>query len=181
MKIHLLAEGSVNFQLVNALTGGALGGAGALLQGGTKQLTTGAGLEDILKGALQGGQQGGASADFRDVTVKIMGRTESPSVSLVKVGPSSRAKQDGAAPGGEAAPADSSREQGGIGTLDRIIDAIVPQNPLSSQERQEGVPSEEETASQDRSPAQPSPPSIEDQLREQIGDELKKGLEGLFR
>ena len=49
--LYLLAEGNVNFQLVNALTGGALGGAGALLQGGAKQLTTGAGLEGILKGA----------------------------------------------------------------------------------------------------------------------------------
>ncbi len=178
--LYLLAEGSVNFQLVNALTGGALGGAGALLQGGAKQLTTGAGLGDILRGALQGGQQGGASADFRDVTVKIAGKADSPSVSLVKVGPSSRAKQDGANPGSDAAPADPSREQGGDRTLDRIIDAIVPQKPAPSQEQQEGVPPGE-TAPQDRSPAQPSAPSLEDQLREKIGDELEKGLEGLFK
>lgn len=178
--LYLLAEGSVNFQLVNALTGGALGGAGALLQGGAKQLATGEGLGDILRGALQGGQQGGASADFRDVTVKIAGKADSPSVSLVKVGPSSRAKQDGANPGSDVAPVAPSPEQGGDSTVDRIIDAIVPQKPAPSQERQEGVPPGE-TAPQDRSPAQPSAPSLEDQLREKIGDELKKGLEGLFK
>ena len=177
--LYLLAEGNVNFQLVNALTGGALGGAGALLQGGVKQLTTGAGLEGILKGALQGGHQGGASADFRDVTVKITGKADSPSVSLVKVGPSSRTNQDGAVPGSDAAPADSSQEQKGDSTVDRIIDAIAPQKPTAPQEQQEGAP--EETASQDQGPVQPSTPSIEDQLKEQIGDELKKGLEGLFK
>ena len=81
---------------------------------------------------------------------------------------------------GQVALVDSSREQGGDSTVDRIIDAIIPQKPAPSQERQDAVPSEE-TAPQDRSPAQPPAPSLEDQFREKIGDELKKGLEGLFK
>ncbi len=175
--LYLLLEGNVNFQLINALAGGALGGAGALLQGGAKQLATGAGLEGLLKGALQGGQQAGADADFRDVTVKITGKADSPSVSLVKVGPSSRSAEGAASPAAsaDAAPAETPKKRIEEQAIDRIVDAIVPPKTDSPQAQQASGASED-AASQDR--AQPSP---EDQLKQQIGDELKKGLEGLFK
>ena len=178
--LYLVAEGNVNFQLINALAGGALGGAGALLQGGARQLATGSGLEDLLKGALQGGKQGGSAADFRDVTVKVTGKADSPSVTLIKVGPSARLKQE------EASPTANPDETTAVETpqktieekaVDRIVDAIIPPNRESSPPQQGSVPSGEAT-SPDRSPAQPS---LKEQLRERVEDELKKGLEKLLQ
>ena len=176
--LYLVAEGNVNFQLVNALAGGALGGAGALLQGGAGQLMSGPGLEGLLKGALQGGKQGGGSADFRDVTVKVTGKTDSPSVSLVKVGPSARPNREepspAASPGTTAVetPQKSIEEK----AIDRLVEVVAPKKPEAPQAQQDGASGE--APPQEQSPAQPS---FEDRVRERVEDELKKGLEKLFK
>ena len=59
--------------------------------------------------------------------------------------------------------------------VDRIVDAIAPKKPEAS-------PTREQEQSEDAAPSSGSePPSLEEQLREKVGDELKKGLEGLFK
>jgi translocation and assembly module TamB len=93
-KLYFVLDANVNFQLINALTGGASGGLDALARGGGLQdLFGGKNLEDVLKGAVSGAGEGARDTDFRDVTVKTTGTIDKPSVSLVKVGPSSRPAQ----------------------------------------------------------------------------------------
>jgi translocation and assembly module TamB len=71
--LKLQCAGNVNIQLINALTGGAVGG-----------LTAGA-LEDVLKGIVGGAQKGMSAADFRDVSFSLGGTMEKPGVSNLKV------------------------------------------------------------------------------------------------
>ncbi|MDO4786481.1 MAG: translocation/assembly module TamB domain-containing protein [Fretibacterium sp.] len=177
--LYLMLEGNVNFQLLNALAGGALGGAGALLQGGAKQLTTGAGFEGLLKGALQGGRQGGAEADFRDVTAKVSGKAESPSVSLVKVGPSSRPRQEPPATTSADVPTtEAPKKRIEEQITDTLIDALAPKKPQPAPVQEQ--PKTEEAVPSSSEPEPPAP-SMEEQLKQRVGDELKKGLEGLFK
>jgi hypothetical protein len=89
-KLYFLADLSVNFQLINALTGGAAGGADALIKGGTDIRGN---LEDILKGAVSTGIERGKDADFRNATVKVTGTSEKPSYAVVKVGSSAKQEQ----------------------------------------------------------------------------------------
>jgi hypothetical protein len=84
-KLHFLADLSVNFQLINALTGGVAGGADTLIKGGTD---IGGNLEDILKGAVNTGIERGKNADFRNATVKVTGTSEKPAYAVVKIGSS---------------------------------------------------------------------------------------------
>jgi translocation and assembly module TamB len=92
-KLYFVLDANVNFQLINALTGGASGGLDALAKGGLQDLFGGKNLESVLRGAVSGAGEGAKDADFRDVTVKTTGTIDKPSVSLVKVGPSSRPAQ----------------------------------------------------------------------------------------
>ena len=120
----------------------------------------------------------GGSADFRDVTVKVTERTDSPSVSLVKMSPSARPNREdpspAANPGTTAVetPPKSIEEK----AVDRLVEAIAPKKPEAPQVQQDGASGE--APPQEQSPAQPS---FEDQVRERVEDELKKGLEKLFK
>jgi autotransporter translocation and assembly factor TamB len=89
-KLYFLADLSINFQLLNALTGGAAGGADALIKGGSD---IGKNLEDILKGAVNTGVERGKDADFRNVTVKVTGTSEKPAYTVVKIGSSAKQEQ----------------------------------------------------------------------------------------
>ena len=97
-KLYFVADLNVNFQLLNALAGGALGGLEALVKSGGK-LDIGKQLGTILEGAVGGGREQGKDADFRDATVKVTGTSAKPAFAVVKVGPSSKqdSKQDAAA------------------------------------------------------------------------------------
>jgi translocation and assembly module TamB len=88
-KLYFVADLNVNFQLLNALAGGAAGAAGALNKGGGK-LDIGKQLGTILEGAVGGGREQGKDADFRDATVKVTGASAKPSFAVVKIGPPSK-------------------------------------------------------------------------------------------
>ncbi|NLA91076.1 MAG: hypothetical protein GX843_05505, partial [Synergistaceae bacterium] len=79
--LNLSCSGNVNILIINALAGGALGG-----------LTSGGSLEDALKGVLGGAQKGMEHADFRDISLKVGGTVNKPSVSNLKVAPGTQQK-----------------------------------------------------------------------------------------
>ncbi len=69
----LQCAGNVNLQVLNALTGGAIGGLSA------------SSLQDALKGVLGGLQGGMEKADFRDISFTLGGTTEKPGFSNLKI------------------------------------------------------------------------------------------------
>jgi len=83
--LNVPIELMVNYQLVNALTGGGTGALGGLLEGGANVADT---LKQALGGGLEGAQKGGARADFRTVTLTLKGRADAPSVKDLKIGAS---------------------------------------------------------------------------------------------
>lgn len=81
--LNLNCSGNVNIQIINALTGGAIGG-----------LTSGGSLEDALKGVLGGAQKGMEHADFRDISLTVGGTVNKPSVSNLKVAPGAQKQEE---------------------------------------------------------------------------------------
>lgn len=71
--LALQCAGNVNLQVLNALTGGALGGL------------TASSLEDALRGVLGGLQSGMEKADFRDISFTLGGTTDKPGFSNLKI------------------------------------------------------------------------------------------------
>jgi len=124
-KIYFVAEADVNFQLINILAGGAVGGIESLVKGGgsVQNILSAQNLGSALQGAISGGAEQGKNADFRDVTVKVTGTIDSPSTSLVKVG----ASKQQSAEAGAAAPA-SPQET----VKEKIIESILPTDAKSS-------------------------------------------------
>jgi translocation and assembly module TamB len=182
-KLDITADVNVNFQLVNALLGGTAGGVEALLKGGNlSNVFSGQSLESVLKGAISSGREQGKDADFRDVTAKVAGTFEKPSVSLVKVGPSSRQDKP-AAP----SPAVSSEEPARPEDIlkEKIIDAIIPtKKPDAEQSQNVREPQSQGSRQEEQAPNPPAKP-IEKQIEEQVGEEiqnqLRKGLDNLFK
>lgn len=179
-KLNLLIDANVNFQLINALAGGALGGVDALLKGGGKiqDIFSGKNLDSALKGALQGGREKGGNADFRDVTAKITGTVDKPSVALVKVGASSSAPtsapEETPTSSSQAAPAPQENKTSTPEDIlkDKIIDAISPQSP----------PQETDSSSQESTKPDSSNKSKESETpQEKIEREVIKGIDNLFK
>lgn len=81
--LNILADLSLNYQLVNALAGGGAGGLDAVLNGGTAA-------KDILLNAISGGIKGakekGSVSDFRTISIKLSGKANSPSFNILKIG-----------------------------------------------------------------------------------------------
>ncbi|MBQ3377544.1 MAG: hypothetical protein IJG62_04655, partial [Synergistaceae bacterium] len=81
--LNILADLSLNYQLVNALAGGGAGGLDAVLNGGTAA-------KDILLNAISGGLKGakekGSISDFRTISIKLSGKANSPSFNILKIG-----------------------------------------------------------------------------------------------
>ncbi|PIE55272.1 MAG: hypothetical protein CSA35_02225 [Dethiosulfovibrio peptidovorans] len=78
-KLNLACTGEVNMKLLQALVGAGVGG---VLGGGVGTLAA------VVGGALGGAQQGFSKDDFRDISLRVVGTTESPSVKDLKIGPS---------------------------------------------------------------------------------------------
>ena len=182
-KLYFVVDGNVNFQLINALSGGALGGADALLKGGKVQdILSGKNLESILKGAVQGGREQGKDADFRDITAKVTGTFDKPSVSLVKVGPSSL-KQEGDT--GTAASADAAAKPSQPAKTEdiikeKILDAIIPQK--KPEPKQPEVQNEAPSTSQEQSaPTAPKEEPKNVPVEKQIEEQIIKGIDSLFK
>ena len=194
--LNVPIELMVNYQLVNALTGGGTGALGGLLEGGTNVADT---LKQALGGGLEGAQKGGARADFRTVTLTLKGKADAPSVKDLKIGPSALKDESQSAAvtatsvdQGTPAPqpsVETPAPQPSVETptpqpeapetkdavdriTDRVLDAIIP----SGNEDQD----QQQAASQDDEAQKGQGDQIKDQLKEELGKELKKGLEGLF-
>jgi len=182
-RISFVVEADVNFQLVNALAGGVAGGVDALLRGGSVQnIFSGGNLESALRGVISGGREQGRTADFRDVTARVGGTFESPSVSLVRVGSGSQADQH-IQDGGQAPVVQPPARPEEV-IRDRIIDAIIPSRPErpetsapQPQETPEAPPVQEYVQ-----PEQPAPPvPIEQQIEQRVEEEVRRGLDNLLR
>jgi autotransporter translocation and assembly factor TamB len=190
-KLYFVAAGNVNFQLVNALAGGAAGGAEALLKGGgsLQDVFSGKNLESALKGALGAAKESSQESDFRDVSVKVTGTADKPSVALLKVGPSSQQQDQSAAskpaqtqtpasaqgtssaPAAPAAPkAPSAPAKPEEVLKEAILDAIAPQTKETKETKKESGTTE----------GQPQP-DPKQQQQQKIEKEIQKGIEGLFK
>jgi translocation and assembly module TamB len=173
-KLYFVADLNVNFQLLNALTGGAAGGLEALI--GSGGVNVGKQLESLLKGAVAGGREQGKEADFRDATVKVTGTSVKPAIAIVKVGPSSkqdpRQKQREESAAAER-PAQKPKPEEAI--RDKIIDAIVPRKPAQKPENQKPEAQKPEAEKPEKKPQRPASP--ESLLEEQ----LRKGIDGLLK
>jgi hypothetical protein len=184
-RISFVVEADVNFQLVNALAGGVAGGLDSLLGGGSVQnIFSGGNLESALRGFISGGREQGRDADFRDVTARVGGTFENPSVSLVRLGSgtqndqNNQGNQGNQIPGGEV-PAVQPQVRPEEIIRDRIIDAIIPSRPeLPSPETQEA----QETPAQENVQQQPLPPvPVERQIEQRIEEEVRRGIGNLLR
>ncbi|MDR2529507.1 MAG: hypothetical protein LBD04_10935 [Synergistaceae bacterium] len=160
-KLYFVAEAKVNFQLVNALAGGAVGGVETLLRGGG---TLNKNLESALKSALNAGTTQGKDADFRDVSAKVMGTLDSPSFTLLKVGPSQTGQPAGTTP---VVPSVKPEEV----IKEKIIEAIAPPKPS---------PKPQDSATPPAPPA-PLEKKIEEQVKKEAEQQIRKGLENLFK
>jgi hypothetical protein len=179
-KINFTADLNVNFQLINALLGGATSGIEALLKGGNLQnVFSGKNLESALKGAISGGREQSKEADFRDVTVKVAGTFEKPSISLGKVGPSSTQAKEKPA----ASPAVSSENPVKPEDIlkEKIIDVIIPTKKPDTVQPRDVQESQNQNSQQgEQSPKSPEK-QIEKQIEEEVQNQLRKGLDNLFK
>ncbi len=114
--LNLQCAGNVNLQVLNALTGGAIGG-----------LTAGS-LQDALKGILGGVQTGMEKADFRDISFTLEGTTEKPGVSNLKIAPGAQQPAQPAPTGQPAAPQDPRKTLEQV-LIDQIVKPAQPAQP----------------------------------------------------
>ena len=182
-RISFVVEADVNFQLVNALAGGVVGGVEALLGGGSVQNILSSGnLESALRGVISGGREQGRGADFRDVTARVSGTVEHPSVSLVRVGQGhGEANQEAPAiqtPAVPQLPAMPPQETIQEAIRDRVIDAIIPTRPERPQQEAQEAPPVQESVQQEQ-PA--PPPPVEQQIEQRIEEEVRRGIDNLLR
>ena len=181
-KIYFVVDASVNFQLINALAGGVVGGVDALLRGGSVQnIFSGGNLESVLRGVIGGGRDQGRDTDFRDVTAKATGTFDNPSVSLIRLGQGGQGRQE---PTGQtpavpvqtpSAPAQTEPPRRPEDVIrDSIIDAIIPTRP-----GQPAQPAQEAPVQENVQPEQPAP--AERPIEQRIEDEVRRGLDNLLR
>ena len=81
-----MTESNINYQLINAIQGGSVGGFAALFKGGASNWKDG--IKTFMSGGLKQAQKVASTGDFRIVTLKISGKAASPSFSQLKIGAS---------------------------------------------------------------------------------------------
>lgn len=174
--LNLVAELNVNAQLLNAIIGGGKGGLaelGSFLTGGGGSVQEG--FLQVLGGSVQGAKTGGAEADFRNVTLKIGGKADSPTVALLKLGESSKQAQQGSSQQKSAqqqtqTPAKTDPRALAEQAVDALLSGNKKQNQQQSQAQQQ----------QPQQQQQQQQKSLEDQAKDRLKEELRKGLGGLF-
>ena len=203
--LHIPVEAVVNYQLINALTGGgkgALEGLSGVVKGGVNLADT---LKQTIGGGMKGAQEGGAKADFRTVTLTVKGKADSPSIANLKIGESTLKSDDTGAASADRTPAGSAtatgqqkaepapakdpadgkaREEKSVTDqiADKVMDAIIPSKkedaPGQPEADRQGQP---DAVSEDSTPPKNPREEMKDKLKEELGKELKKGLGDLFR
>lgn len=87
MTMDFMTESSINYQLVNAIQGGAKGGIEALLKGGVSGFRDN--VTAFLKGVSTEANNSSSTGDFRTITLRIHGKADSLSFSELNIGQSS--------------------------------------------------------------------------------------------
>ena len=161
VRLNLMTESNINYQLINAIQGGTKGGLEAILKNGVK------GLEDSLKNFLSGGmkeaEKRASTGDFRIVSLRISGKAVSPSFSSLKIGPSTLKTDTQQNNSSDNKQQDNLKER----IIDRTIDMIIPDK---KEQQQNAQPQQQNTR-----------PKIEDKVKEELRKGLQKGLGGLFK
>ena len=188
--INFMTESSINYQLINALQGGGVGGLQALFKGGTSSLKDG--LQAFLQGGVTGAQEKGSSGDFRTVALKISGKAASPSFSGLKIGESTLKAQEKSDSKNNKTQTQTPTKQNvqeavqkkGEQIIDKTLDKLLP----GSKKTQTNTATQNKNASQSTKQTQTQKQTREqkkEEIKERAREELKKGLQkglgGLFK
>ena len=189
MTMDFYTESSVNYQLINAIQGGAKGGIESLLKGGVS------GFEDSVKAFLAGGFSGarstGSTGDFRTVSLRVHGKADSLAFSGLKIGESTlKAEGNGTTPQTTPTKPENIREAVKEKVLDKANE-ILPDSvkktlnlPTNTQPRNDttnrNAQPKTNTTNQNQNQRQPTRQSVEDRLKEELQKGIQKGLGDLF-
>ena len=198
------AEGSINYQLINAIKGGSAGGLSSLLTGGTASLQDG--LKTFISGGLKGAEKTASTGDFRIMSMRISGKAASPSFSNLKIGESTLKNQTQNAENAskENVNADNKnnkktdtkqevKEKFEDKVIDSLINVVAPKtqnqnknsdssksNLNSAQEKQENSNAKNQST-KDKIKSGLENALKDEKNKERLKNELKKGLGGLFK
>lgn len=201
MTMDFYTESNVNYQLINAIQGGAKGGIEALLKGGVS------GFEDSVKAFLTGGLSGAKSnastGDFRTVTLRIHGRADNLAFSGLKIGESTLKAEEKTDAKTTQTPAqtiqqkaESAKEQVKQKVIEKATEILPDElkktlnlktrTQTQTQNSQTQKPSQtsqtqKQTGTQTQSQPQNTRQQIEDRLKEELQKGIQKGLGDLFR
>ena len=184
MTMDFMTESSVNYQLINAIQGGAKGGIESLLKGGVSGF--GDNVKAFLKGGLKGAQENASAGDFRVIALRIHGRADSLAFSGLKIGESTvktdakpAAKQDAKQTTPAPSTSQQKQEKKPESLRDKVIDKateILNVKPKTPSQPQTNTPAPTQTQ-----PNQTTREKIEDRLKEELRKGIQKGLGDLFR
>ena len=185
--LNLLTESSINYQLINAIQGGSVGGLQALFKGGTSNWQDG--LKTFLSGGLSGAAKTASTGDFRIVNLKISGKAASPSFSGLKIGPSTLKPQTQTQNQAQSADKKQDTQNFKEKIIDRAIDAIAPglKKPETTTTTPKIAPSQNNTQTNTQTQQSQTQnqktdrQKLEDKLKEELQKGLQKGLGGLFK
>ena len=186
--LNLMTESSINYQLINALQGGAAGGLEALFKGGVSNLQDG--LKAFLSGGFSGAEKAASTGDFRIVNLKISGKAASPSFSGLKIGPSTlKTQTQTTAQSSDKKPETQDFKQK---IIDRAVDVFAPglkkqetttttPKIAPSQNQQTNTQTQPQTQQSQSQNQKTNRQKLEDKLKEELQKGLQKGLGGLFK
>ncbi len=194
--LDLMTESSINYQLINAIQGGSAGGLAALFKGGVSNLQEG--MKVFMSGGISGAQKAASTGDFRIVNLKISGKAASPSLSGLKIGPSTLKPQTSTTSQSADKTQDTQSFKEKI--INRAIDAVAPglKKPETTTTTPKIAPTQNQTQtqktntqpqtqqSQPQTQSQPqnqknTRQKLEDKLKEGLQKGIQKGLGGLFK
>ena len=186
--LNFMTESSINYQLINALQGGGVGGLQALFKGGTSNLKDG--LQAFLQGGLTGAREKGSAGDFRTVALKISGKAASPSFSGLKIGDSTLKAQESS--GSESkndktqaqTPSKESVKQSvqkkGEQLIDDTLNKLLPGSNKTKADTAAQNQTQNKTQTQKQTREQKKE-ELKERAREELKKGLQKGLGGLFK
>ena len=192
--LNLMTESSINYQLINAIQGGSAGGLQALFKGGVSNWQDG--LKAFLSGGISGAEKAASTGDFRIVNLKISGKAASPSLSGLKIGPSTLKTQTGTQTQTQSADKKPDTQNFKEKIINRAVEAIAPglkkpetttttpkiaptQNQNQNQTQKTNTPTQNQQSQNQNQKTNRQ--KLEDKLKEELQKGLQKGLGGLFR
>ena len=189
MTMDFYTESSVNYQLINAIQGGAKGGIESLLKGGVSGF--GDSVKAFLSGGLSGAQSTGSAGDFRTVTLRVHGKADSLAFSGLKIGESTlKAEGNGTTPQATQIKPENIRDAVKEKVIEKateiLPDSVKKTLNITTQPKTTNQNTQPKTTNQNAQPkttnqSQPTRQSVEDRLKEEIQKGIQKGLGDLFR